>query len=363
VNDLEQRLATAVAAMEQRDPKLGQELKDKVRPEATERVTRDAEERPRRRMAERVGGDSEAPPQRRRLRTPETIVLRTGRPVLTVRNDSPELLFRDTESEVWRERLQKATDQIHRAVLASGRVEVEHHPTFNWIGTGWLVRADVIVTNRHVAKEFARRQGTQFRFRPGTLGRTMRASMDFLEEFGRADERTFQIKQVLHIEGDSGPDLALLRVEQSGALRLAAPIGLSPHAPIAGQQVATIGYPARDSRIPEMDLMEEIFGDVFDKKRLAPGQVIRATKRDVQHDCSTLGGNSGSTVLDLESGDAVGLHFAGRFLEANFAVPAAVVEQRLNEVLNSEGRSTVTVGGIASQPAQVMPATTAGGRR
>jgi endonuclease G, mitochondrial len=364
VNDLEQRLATAVAAMEQRDPKLGQELKDKVRPEATERVTRDAEERPRRRMAERVGGDTEAPPpQRRRLRTPETIVLRTGRPVLTVKNDSPELLFRDTESEVWRERLQKASEQIHRAVLASGRVEVEHHPTFNWIGTGWLVREDVIVTNRHVAKEFARRQGTQFRFRPGTLGRTMRASMDFLEEFGRADERTFQIKQVLHIEGDTGPDMALLKVEQNGALKLAAPIGLSPHAAIAGQQIATIGYPARDSRIPEMDLMEDIFGDVFDKKRLAPGQVIRATKRDLQHDCSTLGGNSGSTVLDLESGDAVGLHFAGRFLEANFAVPAAVVQQRLNEVVNAEGRSTVTVGGIAPPPVQALPAATSGGRQ
>ena len=53
----------------------------------------------------------------------------------------------------------------------------------------------------------------------------------------------------------------------------------------------------------------------------------------VLHDCSTLGGNSGSVLLDLATGEAVGLHFAGRFLEANYAVPAAVVAARLEQVL------------------------------
>ncbi len=363
MKDLEQRLRTAVTAMEQRDPALARELEEKVRPDA-ERVTHETEARPRGRMSERLPGALEAPPaDRPRLRLSETIVLRTGRPVLAVKNDRPELIFKDAESEVWKERLQKATDQIHRAVLASGRVEVQHHPTFDWIGTGWLVREDIIVTNRHVAQEFARRHGTQFRFRQGTLGRTMRASVDFLEELGRTDDRTFQLKQVLHIEDDNGPDMALLKVEQNGALELAEPIGLSPHVVIAGQQVATIGYPARDSRIPELDLMEDIFGDVFDKKRLAPGQVIRITKRDLQHDCSTLGGNSGSVVLDLESGEAVGLHFAGRFLEANFAVPAAIIQQRLKEVMNSERRSTVSVGGTGTSPVRVAAAATSGERQ
>ena len=40
--------------------------------------------------------------------------------------------------------------------------------------------------------------------------------------------------------------------------------------------MAVIGYPARDSRIPDVDLMDQIFGNVYDKKRLAPGQVHRA---------------------------------------------------------------------------------------
>ena len=73
-----------------------------------------------------------------------------------------------------------------------------------------------------------------------------------------------------------------------------------------------------------------------DKKRRAPGQITKAKKQLVLHDCSTLGGNSGSVVLDLETGQAVGLHFAGRFLEANYAVSVPVVAARLEKVLRKK---------------------------
>jgi endonuclease G len=342
---VEQRLKDAIAAIQERDPRLAQEIQDEVRPAANERVQREAESRRNRRLNEgRAGAALEGGQDRRRLITPETIVLRTGRPVLAVKNDQAELSFRDEESKVWRERLKKAKDQIHRAVLASGRVEVRSHPTFDWLGTGWLVREDVVVTNRHVAQEFGRRLGTQFTFRQGTLGRTMSASLDFLEEAGRREDRTFKLVAILHIEGDNGPDMAFLKVEPVAGRPLAAPIGLSTHAPIEKQQVAAIGYPARDSRIPEQDLMEDIFGDVFEKKRLAPGQVIRVANRELLHDCSTLGGNSGSVVLDLESGEAVGLHFAGKFLVANFAVPAVIVKERLDQI--TSGASVSVAGTI-----------------
>ena len=43
------------------------------------------------------------------------------------------------------------------------------------------------------------------------------------------------------------------------------------------------------------------------------------------HDATTLGGNSGSVVLDVETGYAVGMHFSGSFLESNYAVRAAVL--------------------------------------
>jgi endonuclease G len=102
--------------------------------------------------------------------------------------------------------------------------------------------------------------------------------------------------------------------------------------------VAVIGYPARDSRIPDQQLTDEIFGNVYDKKRLAPGQLTGSDLTSLHHDCSTLGGNSGSVVLSLETGEAVGLHFAGRFLRTNFGVPGTVVGERLEKVLSGRTR-------------------------
>src|SRR5262249_58076864 len=97
----------------------------------------------------------------------------------------------------------------------------------------------------------------------------------------------------------------------------------------ATQEVPPIGYPAYDSRIPEPDLMERIYGNVYNKKRLAPGGVTRLEEALLWHNCTTLGGNSGSVVFDLNSGQALGLHFSGSFLVTNYAVRADVVKRLL----------------------------------
>jgi endonuclease G len=166
----------------------------------------------------------------------------------------------------------------------------------------------------------------------------MAASVDFLREVGRDDRFALPIAEVLYIEDEDGPDVALLKIEgvDTGPSRSAIPLA---GAAAADQQIAVIGYPARDSRIPDQPLMQSIFGEVYDAKRLAPGQVIGVDGDVLQHDCSTLGGNSGSVLIDLSSGAAVGLHFAGRFLEANYAVPAPLVAERVDRVLSRRPRS------------------------
>jgi endonuclease G len=169
----------------------------------------------------------------------------------------------------------------------------------------------------------------------GSNSAPLSAHVDFLEETGRRAQRPVPVVEVLHIEDESGPDLAFLRIDgRAGNRPLAPPIALNTTRLSREQQVAVIGYPARDSRVPDQRLMHAIFGDVFDTKRLAPGQVTGTQPGILLHDCSTLGGNSGSVVLDLITGQAVGLHFAGRFLEANYAVPATTVAARLEQVLH-----------------------------
>ena len=344
--NFEARLRAVVAEVERSDEELAKELRA-VRAAPADKAAVNE-------VAPRLTalGPAGAPDAGRLL--PETIVLRTGRPVLAVVNDEARLVFDDVDSEVWRARLVAARELLGRAIPAAGRIEVENHD-LDWLGTGWLVADDIVVTNRHVAGEFGRRRGEGFVFRQGLLG-PMAARVDFREEIeGGAAAREFKLSKILHIENEDGPDVAFLRVDPGERDPRAAPIPLSTKAVRATQQVAVIGYPARDSRIPEQDLMSRIFGDVFDKKRLAPGQVKGLQDGLVLHDCSTLGGNSGSVVLDLETGEAVALHFAGRFLEANFAVPAQTVARLLRDV-----REGVSAPRPSPAPPRPQPSPAAG---
>ena len=349
VEDLLGRLKAANVQIQRRDDPLGREL-----------VARRAAAAAAPELAGSEFGSAQGDPERmievggqrvdRFEFAQETIVLRTGRPVLAVVGDEAQLVFTDPDSTVWKSRLRDASEHLVSAARAVGRIEVEGHE-LDWIGTGWLVRPDVVVTNRHVAAEFGRHDGTSFVFRRGFGGSTMNTSIDFLEEIGGAEERTFRLNRILHIEDSNGPDLAFLRVSPSGDHSLAAPIGLSTHFE-DNEMVAVIGYPARDSRIPDQPLMDKIFGNVYNKKRLAPGQVTGSEATLVRHDCSTLGGNSGSAVVSLQTGEAVGLHFAGRFLESNFAVPSTLVEERLEKVLSGRTRPLPVHRPVTDRPAK-----------
>ena len=277
----------------------------------------------------------------------ETIVLRTGRPVLAIAHDKPQLVFEEAESTVWKGRLLAAEKGLVRAIKAVGRIELRGHRDFEWVGTGWLVSNDVVVTNRHVAVIFGRSNGREFVFREGISGALMEASIDFLQEAGRPDSRKFKIEHIMHIEGESGPDMAFLRVRREGSE--AEPITFEQEMPEPGRFVAVIGYPARDSRIPDEALMDRIFGDIYNKKRLAPGQISRSEDGLVLHDCSTLGGNSGSVVLDLRTGHALGLHFSGRYLQANYAVPADPIVKRLEALKSRSHRANLGKSGTPAE--------------
>ena len=52
-----------------------------------------------------------------------------------------------------------------------------------------------------------------------------------------------------------------------------------------------------------------------------------ATVETLTHDASTLGGNSGSALIDPSTGFVLGLHFGGRYLERNYAVPARALAE------------------------------------
>ncbi|MGY4197835.1 trypsin-like peptidase domain-containing protein [Bradyrhizobium sp. USDA 4520] len=133
----------------------------------------------------------------------------------------------------------------------------------------------------------------------------------------------------------------------------------------AGTSLAVIGYPARagEDVIPDQDWMERVFGGRYDVKRAAPGIIMPNSRRWATHDCTTLGGNSGSAVIDLATGKAVALHFAGAYVLENYAVPASTIRSYLKRrpwespetVVTSRGDSGPATAGVTqAAPPAVM---------
>jgi hypothetical protein len=243
----------------------------------------------------------------------EAIIVLEGRPAVFIQND--DIVGVPTDWQV----LAEQRDAIRASITRVGRIEVSGHPDFAWLGTGFLVGAEAIMTNRHVASEFAMRSDGGWSFRPG-----MSSQVDFKEEFGSLQPLEFRITDIIGIHEKH--DMALLRCEpRSGSAELPEPLSVSALEPdpLPDRTVYVIGYPAWDGRRNDPRHMQQIFTDIFDVKRLQPGEIrsFEDAIPQVIHDCSTLGGNSGSPVFDLESHRVVGLHFGGRYLEGNRAVP------------------------------------------
>ncbi|MGQ0619193.1 MAG: trypsin-like serine peptidase [Panacagrimonas sp.] len=263
-----------------------------------------------------------------RAREVRALIVMTGRPSFPIRDNT----YVPT-GDIWRDALEAAKGVLHPAIRAVGRIEVRNHPEgWAWIGTGWLVADSVVATNRHVAREFAEPDaGGRFRFFPNPeTDKFLSASIDLRKEYGLPNEEVFEVLEILHVE-DRGPDIAFLKVDIPGpAWR--APIRLSAGA-VAGTKVAVVGYPGcpNPQDRADADAIDEVFDGIYEVKRIAPGEIVQVDLEghELEHDCSTLGGNSGSPVLDLASGEAVGLHFGGNSIDGNRAVSATLVRDRL----------------------------------
>lgn len=270
----------------------------------------------------------------------ESIAMLEERPVLPIKKDRLVLEFREQADRLkWESRLKKFSKAIDRAIPSVGRVELTGSAK-EWVGTGWIVENGVLVTNRHVALEFAERDGEGFVFQTTDDGERIRAHTDFAQEIdGTAAPVRFELVRPLWVEDRPGPDVAFFEIRApSSAVKLPPPLKLAA-APTATPDAGTIGYPAYDSRIAMPEEMNRIFGETYNRKRFAPGGVSQVTETRIEHDCTTLGGNSGSVVLDLETGQALGLHFSGSFLDRNYAVRSDVVRRILDGV--KAGRTRV----------------------
>ena len=253
----------------------------------------------------------------RQLSGLEAIVRLTGRPSFLMKGGRVEGVPRDSE---WFEPLIGAQDSLQQVSGSVGRVNLPGTAAPGYGGTAFMVAPGVLMTNRHVALQFAQQKDKgQWIVAPGCA-----PAVDFMGEDQQPAGPAFPISAVLLMHPNEELDLALLRVEPATEAPLPAPLYLSTQEAVIvkSKPVYAIGYPASDSHNDASELAR-IFGDIFGVKRLAPGEIMRGRwwlGTSFRHDCTTLGGSSGSCIVDFNTHRVLGLHFGGNYLKANFAL-------------------------------------------
>jgi hypothetical protein len=277
----------------------------------------------------------------------EAIIITDGtRPSLFVRGDDVDPA--SPQAGTWSVPIGQQREHISTVAGSVGRINSLIGPP-HYAGTGFVVGDGLILTNRHVLEELVGGADPQ----PGGEWKFLKdVTIDFLAEFGSTTAKTFKVTGVKFASPDrikkqlllKNLDVALLTVEtHNGTDPLPPPLTLSSKTDHlkAGADLYVMGYPAKPYNEVAKVLME-VFQDEYFVKRFAPGYVD-ATPADVTgglgrtftHDASTLGGNSGSCVVEfqVEGLAVVGLHFGGIKREQNYAHSIAGIQ----DVLTANG--------------------------
>lgn len=245
-------------------------------------------------------------------------LIRLVRPAPLFRNGTPEdfavpeftTAFPDWSS------FQKLT---RRWAYAVGRIDrVGGDPA----GTGFLVAPTLLVTNNHVL------DAVSFGVRKLAKGQ---ATVRFQWEFEcPPTEQPVDILRVVRAHDTlDACMLEIAPVDMTGRK----PFVLATSLPEVFTEIVAVGYPFDDALRNPL-FIPEIFGNKFGVKRGAPGYVtgIEPKSSSIYHDCSTLGGNSGSPLVAMTTGIVVGLHKGGGFLWRNESVDCSALREFIGQV-------------------------------
>ena len=259
----------------------------------------------------------------------------------------------------WADDAAMDTDALRRAIASTGRLirggEIGPDAVF---GTGWVIAPGLIATAQHVLEDlFVLHDGQWVERFGGEI------TIDFHVEADRPARPERRVR-VLGVERPSPDviggtlnlanlDAALLKLDLTGPeppppLTVEKPPGtrVDPRIHIVGHPARPFNLAPDDPTVPVEDLtaltsriVQLIFGDAFGIKRWSPGELVTDVgkiaadvhQRVMTHDASTLGGNSGSPVFDFHAvpDRVIGLHYAGRFREANYCHPTARIADHL----------------------------------
>lgn len=271
----------------------------------------------------------------------EAVVHSDGsRPVLFVEDDFVDVLA--PEARLYGISLGRVVHEVRRVCRAVGRVD-DPSGKLGCRGTAWAIGDGLVATNYHVLRAIAtassRADGEwvgslkpeiaiDFGREIGGGGSGRRFPVKGVVGVGRAGEKAYADKPLAGINFDA-LDVAVLELEPVAGQRFPEPVKIAraddpkTRGGLAtkGREIYLVGFPVQP-RSTTSDIFGALFRGVAGVKRLTPGE-LTAGRGDVPgdprkwvigHDASTLGGSSGSLVVDLvvDGGTVLGIHFAGQ---------------------------------------------------
>lgn len=292
----------------------------------------------------------------------EAVVHSDGsRPVLFVEDDFVDLLA--PAARDYAATLSHVESEVRTACQAAGRVD-DPGATLGYQGTAWAVDDGLVVTNYHVLQAISSKPARAAGGFTGVLKPGV--AVDFGAEIGNEPGgRRFPVRRVVAVgpAGDprlahaslpgvnfDGLDLAVLELEEVAGQSFPTPVEVARgDDPVTrgalasrGRLVYVVGFPG-SSRSTTPDVFAALFAGVKGVKRLTPGLLTygRGDVADdgrrwvIGHDASTLGGSSGSMVVDLEAGGrlVLGIHVAGDPGRVNWAHSLEGATQQLADAV------------------------------
>jgi hypothetical protein len=272
-------------------------------------------------LAHLAGGSAQGALSEADLAGLEAIVMLTGRPPLRYLDGKVEMPPDVGENQIWRVLIAEERDRIEGRSASVGLIALEPAGApLEPLGTGWRLGSNLVVTNRHVVRLLADHPDRPVK--SWTLNRALTSSVDFWAVTTPSRKRRHQLTGIVWCSDTEFPDLAVLELDP-GAEAPPGPLPLdwseaalgdtivrTGTRTFRGRQVYVVGHPYRTS---SSGAVTQVFYKADGRKRCSPGYVtgLRGAKGIFEHDCSTLGGNSGSCVLSVDQHAVVGVHFAG----------------------------------------------------
>ena len=266
-----------------------------------------------------------------------------SRPTLAVSAED-RISLDDRTLGQWLGVAKKYAEPISAIATAVGRIDLDGTHK----GTGFVVKEGLILTNRHVLQELANQR------EPGKWEFKGEPTITFDANPDKSRDRQFKIERVVLAGPDeidpfsvdyNKLDFAIVECETGGGKTFPAPLSLENDADkiAEGRPVFTVGYPAHPGYDTyESQVLDRLFRYRYGVKRFSPGEIDRGLGSAADgtgeavfaHDATTLGGNSGSCVVDLGNDGqlVVGLHFAGVPRQANYGHASARLRDRLAEL-------------------------------